>query len=927
MKKSLKRLVAAALAAAMALGVCMFGVSAQEFNVTELIPDGVTLAAGSECDALTGWTSYSAEGNTMTTGTVGEDSVVQFNRTIDGNARGSYAFSAVTGDFVVQARFQKSNVNTRLEVFDTNGTTLTYVDLDTPKSGFNVNVGSGTNSNTNRTFPFDTETEWNVVTLHFHAARATFDTYLNGTKMTSEEPLRGMVSMTGTSSVRVSALDALGTASVDYVHIYTINTKVNTAPEAGSAQITGIPTSGRTLAAAYDYTDADGDIEGHSEVAWYISDTESGEYTPIAGATGGRLTVLPTYAGKYIKFRVTPVDIFGNKGSYVESAAVKELSTVTDLYRSDFATEDGTGWTFVPGSDTSSTRYAAIDNASSALKVFSSDSESTTVTTATRSLDKTDMTGDLYLEFEVKVDPGFTQSDPRSIFIAKIQQGNYDAVALNYYHENGEYRLRLNMNSARYTTVYNLSDWTRIGILLNTTSKAAAFYINGTLMKSDAIFENTDKISADKGMTALQFGACRNGASATMDMQYRNMSFVHVQPYNSAPAAEDVTVSGTANVGQTLTAGYTFQDADGDSEGASTYRWYAAGSAEAQFNPIDEATARTLTVPVGMANAYVKLGVTPVDAYGKAGSEVLSAPVLVRAVTDGKLDEKYNDGTAEDNTAGYSFSSGEEGQCAIAWENNSIAISNTSTTTDARYQKNLENVPTAPFALEMSLKNTGGDSSVNILNGEAAIIDFIGNTLHVQHLSGVKVITDSYDPAHTYRFRLVFRSLTGVSANDVFDVFVDDVYYGAYNCRRDGQTSINRFNVYKKANSGEGKLYIDDLLVYNIDPTAIYSDITASWTYGDSAGEPSDAPVAGGTAELALTVTRELPVESAVLITTVYSDGVLLSAVTKPVTAGELAQGVTASVNIPETATGELSLRSFLWDSLESMRPLTEAIN
>ena len=45
----------------------------------------------------------------------------------------------------------------------------------------------------------------------------------------------------------------------------------------------------------------------------------------------------------------------------------------------------------------------------------------------------------------------------------------------------------------------------------------------------------------------------------------------------TAPTASDVTIIGSAVTGQVLSAKYTYNDHDGDSEGASTYRWYLDG--------------------------------------------------------------------------------------------------------------------------------------------------------------------------------------------------------------------------------------------------------------------------------------------------------------------------------------------------------------
>jgi hypothetical protein len=53
------------------------------------------------------------------------------------------------------------------------------------------------------------------------------------------------------------------------------------------------------------------------------------------------------------------------------------------------------------------------------------------------------------------------------------------------------------------------------------------------------------------------------------------------------PTASNVFISGTPRVGQVLTGSYTYADAEGDSEGASTFRWLRNGT------PIPGATAKS----------------------------------------------------------------------------------------------------------------------------------------------------------------------------------------------------------------------------------------------------------------------------------------------------------------------------------------------
>ena len=89
---------------------------------------------------------------------------------------------------------------------------------------------------------------------------------------------------------------------------------------------------------------------------------------------------------------------------------------------------------------------------------------------------------------------------------------------------------------------------------------------------------------------------------------------------NTAPTATNVTISGTAQVGKVLTGNYTYNDADGDSEGTSTYRWLRNGA------PVGGATTRTYTATAADEGTLLRFEVTPVAATGVAlGTPVQSA--------------------------------------------------------------------------------------------------------------------------------------------------------------------------------------------------------------------------------------------------------------------------------------------------------------
>ena len=96
---------------------------------------------------------------------------------------------------------------------------------------------------------------------------------------------------------------------------------------------------------------------------------------------------------------------------------------------------------------------------------------------------------------------------------------------------------------------------------------------------------------------------------------------------NSAPVASSVAISGTLNVGQTLTGSYNYTDADSDTQGTSTFQWYRADDASGTNSvAISGATATTYTLQAADVNKYIRFGVVPVASAGTSpGVEAFSS--------------------------------------------------------------------------------------------------------------------------------------------------------------------------------------------------------------------------------------------------------------------------------------------------------------
>ncbi len=100
-----------------------------------------------------------------------------------------------------------------------------------------------------------------------------------------------------------------------------------------------------------------------------------------------------------------------------------------------------------------------------------------------------------------------------------------------------------------------------------------------------------------------------------VDTQWEN---AYCMPVNQAPTATAVTNTGSSyDVGITLTGSYTYQDVEGDPEGASTYQWYQADDALGTNSvAISGATSLSYTLQVSDIGKYISFAVVPVATVG-----------------------------------------------------------------------------------------------------------------------------------------------------------------------------------------------------------------------------------------------------------------------------------------------------------------------
>ena len=96
----------------------------------------------------------------------------------------------------------------------------------------------------------------------------------------------------------------------------------NEPPSATEVAVDGTAQVGGVVVGSYAFSDPDGDEEGDSVYKWYVGDSADGTFTIVENQTGSSMLLDSAYAGKYIKFEVTPADSFGKIGATVASAPV-----------------------------------------------------------------------------------------------------------------------------------------------------------------------------------------------------------------------------------------------------------------------------------------------------------------------------------------------------------------------------------------------------------------------------------------------------------------------------------------------------------------------------------------------------------------------------------------------------------------------------
>lgn len=178
---------------------------------------------------------------------------------------------------------------------------------------------------------------------------------------------------------------------------------------------------------------------------------------------------------------------------------------------------------------------------------------------------------------------------------------------------------------------------------LNNNNTAAQFWQGGTKYFFAAQNTGFDYAAALTNLNnllgALEGDYFSNVVTSQSGGVISNTFTTLVSNHNQPPSIETVTVSGTEEKTQTLTASYTgFTSPGGYSEGTPTYQWYRADNKQSTGSAIVGATSSTYVLAAADVAKYIRVEVTPVQ----SGGMNTSGTPVTSIYTDQVQDNEFN---------------------------------------------------------------------------------------------------------------------------------------------------------------------------------------------------------------------------------------------------------------------------------------------
>jgi hypothetical protein len=122
---------------------------------------------------------------------------------------------------------------------------------------------------------------------------------------------------------------------------------------------------------------------------------------------------------------------------------------------------------------------------------------------------------------------------------------------------------------------------------------------------------------------------------------------------NNHPTADDVTITGDTEVASTVSASYTYEDADDDVESNSIFQWYTCeNNSTDNCTTISNAILNTYELMSSEGGTFVKFCVTPSDGKDN-GEEVCSDLVFITNEQDSEIFAGFGKALNLDGDNGY----------------------------------------------------------------------------------------------------------------------------------------------------------------------------------------------------------------------------------------------------------------------------------
>ena len=342
----------------------------------------------------------------------------------------------------------------------------------------------------------------------------------------------------------------------------------NTPPTASNVLISGTPQVGQVLTGSYLYSDVDGNDEGTSTFRWLRGTV------PIAGATAQSYALVASDEGALIRFEVTPVAKSGpSPGPAVTSNPVGPVTPAPDPRTPPTASN-----AFISGAPqvgqvlTGSYTYADVDGDDEGASTFRWLRGTTPIAGATaKSYALVAADEGTLVSFEVTP---VALSGPSPGLAAT-------SAAV------GPVTPEPNPPTPPTASDVSISGTPRVGQVLTGSytygdvegdlEGASTFrWLRDNIVIAGATARSYALVAADEG-ALIRFEVtpvALSGPSPGLAANSAPVGPVTSQPNPpTPPTASSVFISGTPQVGQVLTGSYTYADAEGDLQGASTFRW------------------------------------------------------------------------------------------------------------------------------------------------------------------------------------------------------------------------------------------------------------------------------------------------------------------------------------------------------------------